>query len=154
MCQGSSVGLYFIESVEEWPAALRECLRHDTRALLESRISGRECTVGILDGQVLPVVEVRPRSGVYDYESKYTAGATEYVCPARFTLDVTAAVQAAGRAAFEAVGGGDYGRVDLIVAADGTPFVLEVNTLPGMTETSLLPKAGGGSGRDHLCRAV
>lgn len=146
VCQGSSVGLHFIQSVDEWRAALRDCLRHDRRALLEGRISGRECTVSILDGQVLPVVEVRPRSGVYDYESKYTTGATEYVCPAEFTPEVTVAVQAVGWAAFEAVGGGDYGRVDVIVDAVGTPVVLEVNTLPGMTETSLFPKAAAAAG--------
>jgi D-alanine-D-alanine ligase len=146
VCQGSSVGLHFIQSMEEWQDALQDCLKHDTRALLEARIPGRECTVSILDGQVLPVVEVRPRSGVYDYESKYTAGATGYVCPAEYPPEVTAAVQAAGQAAFEAVGGGDYGRVDVIVDAEGTPYVLEVNTLPGMTETSLFPKAAVAAG--------
>eukprot|EP00752_Nemacystus_decipiens_P010396 g9264.t1 len=83
VCQGSSMGLHFIDSTEEdWKGALRDCLKYGARALLEARISGRECTVSILDGQVLPVVEVKPRSGVYDFKSKYTAGATEYVCPA------------------------------------------------------------------------
>lgn len=150
VCQGSSVGLHFIDSIEEWPKALRDCLQHDDRALLETRIIGRECTVGILDGEVLPIVEVKPRTGVYDYESKYTSGASEYVCPADFTPEVTAAVQAAGLAAFEAVGGGGYGRVDIIVDACGDPFVLEVNTLPGMTETSLLPKAAAAVGMDYV----
>lgn len=141
VCQGSSVGLHFISTIDQYPGALRDCLLHDTRALLEQRIVGRECTVGILGGQVLPVVEVRPRSGVYDYQSKYTDGASEYFCPAEFSPDVTAAVQAAGMAAFQAVGGGDYSRVDVMVDAGGNPFVLEINTLPGMTGTSLLPKA-------------
>jgi D-alanine-D-alanine ligase len=150
VCQGSSVGLHFIQSMEEWQGALQDCLKHDARALFEGRISGRECTVSILDGQVLPVVEVKPRNGVYDYESKYTAGATEYACPADFTPEVTGAVQEVGRAAFEAVGGGDYGRVDVIVDAHGTPFVLEVNTLPGMTETSLFPKAAAAAGISYV----
>jgi len=156
VCQGSSVGLHFIESIEDWPAALRDCLEHDARALIETRVSGRECTVGILNGQVLPIVEVRPRSGVYDYQSKYTSGASEYLCPAGFSPEVTAAVQAAGLAAFQAVGGGDYGRVDIIVDAGGTPQVLEVNTLPGMTETSLLPKAAAAAGISYanLCEQM
>ncbi len=156
VCQGSSVGLHFIQSVEQWPAALRDCLRHDTRALLESRIEGRECTVGILDDQVLPVVEVRPRSGVYDYQSKYTLGATEYLCPATFSPQVTSAAQAAGLAAFEAVGGGAYGRVDIILDGAGVPYVLEINTLPGMTETSLFPKAAAAAGLSYavLCERM
>jgi D-alanine-D-alanine ligase len=141
VCQGSSVGLQFIRSPDQFPGALNDCLKHDSRALLETHIVGRECTVGILDGQPLPIVEVKPHSGVYDYESKYTAGASDYCCPADFPSEVTDAVQAAGLAAFEAVGGGDYARVDLMVDGENNPFVLEVNTLPGMTETSLLPKA-------------
>lgn len=154
--QGSSVGLHFIHSVAEWPAALRECLQHDTRALLESCITGRECTVGILDGKALPVVEVKPRSGVYDYQSKYTSGASEYSCPADFAPEIGAAVQRAGLAAFQAVGGGDYGRVDVMVDGGGSPFVLEVNTLPGMTQTSLLPKAAAAAGIGYaaLCERM
>jgi D-alanine-D-alanine ligase len=154
--QGSSVGLQFIDNVDAWPSALAECLRHDDRALLEERISGRECTVGIMEGRPLPVVEVRPRSGVYDFESKYTSGATDYVCPADLADDVTTAVQEAGLAAFEAVGGGDYCRVDVMVGSRGEPFVLEVNTLPGMTPTSLLPKAAAAAGMDYpsLCERM
>src|SRR5262245_2459462 len=82
--QGSSVGLQFVERVEQWPGALAESLRHDTEVLLEEKIVGRECTVGILDDRPLPVVEVRPKSGVYDYRTKYSVGATEYFCPAPF----------------------------------------------------------------------
>lgn len=154
--QGSSVGLHFIQSTENWSAVLEDCLRHDSRALLEQRVFGRECTVGILEGRALPLVEVRPRSGVYDYQSKYTQGASEYLCPAPFDVEVTAAVQAAGLAAFKAIGGGDYGRVDVMVDEAGTPFVLEVNTLPGMTATSLLPKAAAvtGMGFAALCERM
>lgn len=154
--QGSSVGLQFVDRVEQWSGALAEALRYDTQVLCEERIAGRETTVGILDGQALPVVEVRPQSGAYDYQSKYTAGATEYFCPAEFDAVTTVRIQQAGLAAFRAIGGRDYARVDVMVRADGTPLVLEVNTLPGMTETSLLPKAAAAAGLDYpaLCQRM
>ena len=120
---------------------------------MEEQIVGRETTVGILDGEALPVVEVRPRSGAYDYRNKYTPGATEYFCPADLGAGVTRAVQAAALGAFRAVGGRDYARVDVMVTEEGRPVVLEVNTLPGMTETSLMPKAAAAAGLDFgaLC---
>lgn len=154
--QGSSVGLQFVEQVSEWPNALAECLAHDTEALVEERIRGREVTVGIVDNRALPVVEVRPRQGGYDYRNKYTQGATEYLCPAPFDAATTAVLQDAGLRAFQAVGGRDYGRVDVMVRESGEPIVLEVNTLPGMTETSLLPKAAAAAGMDFqtLCRRM
>ena len=154
--QGSSVGLQFVERVEEWPAALTESLRHDSQVLVEEKIIGRECTVGILDDKPLPIVEVRPKSGVYDYRTKYSVGATEYFCPAPFDVATTERVQAAGLAAFKAIGGRDYSRVDVMVRANGDPVVLEVNTLPGMTETSLLPKAAAaaGIGYAELCQRM
>jgi D-alanine-D-alanine ligase len=154
--QGSSVGLRFVDHPSAWPEALRECLRHDAEALVEERILGREVTIGILDGQALPVVEVRPKSGAYDYRSKYTAGETEYLCPAPFDSAVTSRLQAAGLGAFNAVGGRDYARVDVMVNSEGEAFVLEVNTLPGMTETSLLPKAAAAAGFSFpdLCRRM
>lgn len=154
--QGSSVGLQFVDKAEQWSGALAEALRHDTEVLCEERIMGRETTVGILDDAPLPVVEVRPRSGAYDYQSKYTAGATEYFCPAEFDAATTARIQAAGLAAFRAIGGRDYARVDVMVRPDGVPSVLEVNTLPGMTETSLLPKAAAAAGLDYpaLCQRM
>src|SRR5207249_8632193 len=137
--QGSSVGLQFVERVSDWSRALAEAMRYDSQVLMEERIAGREATVGILAGAALPLVEVRPDSGVYDYQSKYTAGTTEYLCPAPFDLESTARIQAAGLGAFAAIGGRDYSRVDVMVRASGEPVILEVNTLPGMTETSLLP---------------
>jgi D-alanine-D-alanine ligase len=99
------------------------------------------------------VVEVRPRGGVYDYQTKYTSGTTEYLCPAPFDARTTRAVQAAGLAAFQAIGGRDYSRVDVMVDEKNRPWVLEVNTLPGMTETSLLPKAAAAAGLGYaeLC---
>jgi D-alanine-D-alanine ligase len=144
--QGSSVGLQFVDRVEDFPRALAESLSHGGEVLMEERIVGRETTVGILDGSPLPVVEVRPKAGSYDYTNKYTAGRTEYFCPADFEPPVTGRVQEAALAAFRAIGGRDYARVDVMVRPDGSPVVLEVNTLPGMTETSLLPKAAAAAG--------
>ncbi len=151
--QGSSVGLCFVDRVEDWREGLATALKHDSTVLVEERIRGREVTVGILAGEALPVVEIRPKEGGYDYTNKYTAGATDYLCPAPFDRATTERIQAVGMRAFAAVGGRDYGRVDLMVREDGQPVVLEVNTLPGMTETSLLPKAAAavGIGFGALC---
>lgn len=156
LCQGSSVGLRFVERAADLGAAVEAALRCDDRALVETLVSGRETTVGILERAALPVVEIRPRAGRYDYRNKYTRGATDYFCPADFDPATTERIQAAGRAAFEAVGGRDYGRVDVLVDGDGAPWVLEVNTLPGMTETSLLPKAAAaaGLGFAELCQKM
>lgn len=154
--QGSSVGLQFVERVADWHLALVEAFRYDSEVLLEEKIEGRETTVGILGDRALPVVEIRPKQGAYDYANKYTAGATEYFCPAPFDEATTRRIQQAGLDAFRAVGGRDYGRVDIMVRRSGEPVVLEVNTLPGMTETSLLPKAAAaaGIGYAQLCQAM
>ena len=154
--QGSSVGLQFVERVEDWNAALAEALRYDSEVLLEEKILGRETTVGILGGEALPIVEVRPRQGGYDYQNKYTSGRTEYFCPASFDAATAQRIQQAALAAFRAVGGRDYGRVDVIARPGGDPVVLEVNTLPGMTETSLLPKAAAAAGMSfpELCQRM
>jgi D-alanine-D-alanine ligase len=154
--QGSSVGLQFVERVADWNRALTESMRYDAQVLMEEKISGRETTVGILGGEALPIVEVRPKTGVYDYQSKYTTGATEYLCPAPFEDTTTAKIQAAALEAFQAVGGRDYSRVDIMVRPNDDPLVLEVNTLPGMTETSLLPKAAAaaGIGYAELCQRM
>jgi D-alanine-D-alanine ligase len=154
--QGSSVGLQFVERVEQWPGALAESLRHDTEVLLEEKIVGRECTVGILGDKPLPIVEVRPKSGVYDYRTKYSVGATEYFCPAPLDDATARRVQTAALGAFRAIGGRDYSRVDVMVRPNGDPVVLEVNTLPGMTETSLLPKAAAAAGISYaeLCQRM
>ena len=154
--QGSSVGLRFVDRVEDFSRSLGESLGHGGEVLMEERIVGRETTVGILDGSPLPIVEVRPKSGSYDYTNKYTAGRTEYFCPADFDPRVTCAIQEAAMSAFKAIGGRDYARVDVMVRPDGSPVVLEVNTLPGMTETSLLPKAAEAAGIPfpHLCERM
>ena len=154
--QGSSVGLQFVESAGDWQPALAEAMKFDSEVLIEEKIVGRECTVGILADAALPVVEVRPRVGSYDYRNKYTAGCTEYFCPASLDAATTRRVQEAALGAFRAVGGRDYARVDVMVRADGEPVVLEVNTLPGMTETSLLPKAAAAAGLNYaqLCQRM
>ncbi len=154
--QGSSVGLQFVERVADWGKALAEAMRHDSKVLMEEKILGRECTVGILGDKPLPLVEVRPKTGIYDYATKYSVGTTDYFCPAPFDEATTARIQAAGLAAFNAIGGRDYSRVDVIVQPSGELVVLEVNTLPGMTETSLLPKAAAvaGIGYADLCQRM
>ena len=154
--QGSSVGLQMVERVADWQAALAEAFRHGSPVLMEEKISGRETTVAILGSEVLPVVEIRPRQGTYDYRNKYTAGATEYFCPAPLDAALTARVQAAGLEAFRAVGGRDYGRVDIMISLAGEIAVLEVNTLPGMTETSLFPKAAAAAGLSYaeMCQRM
>lgn len=156
VCQGSSVGLSFVESAAELPAALAEAFRYDSRVLMEEKVVGRETTVGVLAGKALPVVEVRPKTGRYDYQSKYTSGASQYFCPADFDPATTRRIQQAGLAAFQAIGGRDYARVDVMVRPDGEPVVLEVNTLPGMTQTSLLPKAAAAAGMSYpaLCQCM
>jgi D-alanine-D-alanine ligase len=154
--QGSSVGLRFVEQVGEWEEALAHALSFDTEVVMEEKIIGRETTVAILDGRALPVVEIRPKEGAYDYRNKYTSGRTEYFCPAPFDPATTERIQEAALGAFQAIGGGDYARVDVMVHSTGVPFVLEVNTLPGMTETSLLPKAAKAAGLSYgeLCESM
>jgi D-alanine-D-alanine ligase len=154
--QGSSVGLGIVERMADWSSALHAALQYDTEVLVEKKIIGRETTVGILGGQVLPLVEVRPKQGSYDKTNKYTVGATDYFCPAPLDAQTTRQIQHAGLGAFEAINGRDYGRVDVMVTEDLKPMVLEINTLPGMTETSLLPKAAKAAGIEYaeLCQKM
>ena len=148
--QGSSVGLQMVYRVEDWGAALAESFRHDTLVLMEEKIEGRETTVGILGGEALPVVEIRVKQGVFDYHNKYTPGASEHLCPAPFDSATTAKIKATALEAFHAIGGRDYSRVDVMVRPSGDPVVLEVNTLPGMTEVSVLPDAAAAGGFDYV----
>jgi D-alanine-D-alanine ligase len=154
--QGSSVGLQMVEENGQWQSALAGAFRYDTQVLMEEKIIGREATVGILAGQALPVAEVRVKNGHFDYKNKYTPGAAEHFCPADFPPDTTARIQAAALGAFDAVGGRDYARVDVMVRASGDPVVLEVNTLPGMTDLSILPEAAAaaGLGYPQLCQRI
>ncbi|HEY3862446.1 MAG TPA: D-alanine--D-alanine ligase [Verrucomicrobiae bacterium] len=154
--QGSSVGLQMVDQVEQWEAALAESFRYDTEVLMEEKIIGREATVGILDDKPLPVAEVRVKQGFFDYKNKYTPGAAEHFCPAPFDAPLTTRIQNAALAAFHAVGGRDYGRIDVMVRPNGDPVVLEVNTLPGMTELSILPETAAAAGLSYaqLCQRM
>ena len=154
--QGSSVGLKFVDRVEDWAPALAESLKFDSEVLVEQRVLGRETTVAIVDGKPLPIVEVRPKQGSYDYQNKYTPGATEYFCPAEFDAHTAEKIQSAALSAFDVIGGRDYARVDVMVTKANEPVVLEVNTLPGMTETSLFPKAAAAAGISYpeLCQRM
>ena len=156
VCQGSSLGLQFVDKIEQWEVALAEGFRFDSRVLMEEKIEGRETTVGILGDRPLPVVEIRVRHGTFDYKNKYTPGAAQHTCPADFDASTTARIQAAALGAFRAVGGRDYARVDVMVRGDGEPVVLEVNTLPGMTEISVLPEAAAAAGLNfaQLCQRM
>ncbi|HTU03712.1 MAG TPA: D-alanine--D-alanine ligase, partial [Candidatus Sulfotelmatobacter sp.] len=144
--QGSSVGLSVVGDAKGLESALRGITRG--RWLIERRIDGREISVGVLGGSAMGIVEIRPSSGVYDYASKYTKGLTEYLAPAPLDDPVREAVRAAAETAFAACGCRDYARVDFILTAQGEPFLLEINTLPGMKETSLLPMSARCAGLD------
>jgi D-alanine-D-alanine ligase len=144
--QGSSLGLRIIGSRSELVQALAAVTRGDW--LVEQRIFGHELAVGVLGGRALGVVEIRPKSGVYDYASKYTKGLTEYLAPAAIDPGMLPAVQAAAETAFAACGCRDYARVDFMLSAQKELYLLEINTLPGMKETSLLPMSAQCAGLD------
>jgi D-alanine-D-alanine ligase len=144
--EGSSVGLALVSGRAELEAKLAAI--SSGRWLIERRIVGRELSVGVLGGKAMGVVEIRPKSGVYDYTSKYTKGMTEYFAPAPLAAGTTAAVQGAAESAFAACGCRDYARVDFILAEPDGLYLLEINTLPGMKETSLLPMSARCVGLD------
>jgi D-alanine-D-alanine ligase len=154
--QGSSVGVHIIRDAAALPAALEDCFQYGEEVLIESFFSGRELTVGILGGEALPVVEIVPRDGFYDYDHKYTSGASEYFVPAPLTEAQAASVQSTACAAHRALGLEVYSRVDILLAPDDSMSVLEINTIPGMTELSLLPKAAAVAGLDFpsLCEEI
>lgn len=151
--EGSSVGLYMPQNEAQWRLNLEEALTFGKDVIMEKWIRGREITVGILNGDVLPVVEVKPLQGVYDYHHKYTPGATTYICPAVFESEVMTQITETAMRAFQTLQCRDYARVDMMVDGHGTGWVLEINTLPGMTQTSLLPMAARQAGIefDALC---
>lgn len=150
--QGSSVGVHLIHDEKDVDQALADSLLYGKEILVEELVKGRELTVGVIGDLVLPVVEIRPNEGFYDYTNKYTKGATEYLVPAPLTTGETEAVQHVALAAVRALGLKVYSRVDVLLSSAG-PTVLEINTIPGMTETSLLPKAAAAIGLDFtsLC---
>jgi D-alanine-D-alanine ligase len=153
--QGSSVGSRAARTRQEVAAAIADALKYDSSVLVEQLINGRELTVGVLGTQVLPVIEIRPLEGFYDYTNKYTKGKTEYFCPAPLSEEITAQIQRYALAAHRAVGNTIYSRVDFLLEGD-KPWCLEINTIPGMTATSLLPKAAAAVGITfpELCRRI
>lgn len=154
--EGSSVGVHLVRDEASVAPALEDCLSRRQDALVEALISGRELTVGILGDRALPIIEIVPTDGFYDYEHKYTKGGSNYFCPADLPAAVAAAVQNAAMAAHRSLGLEVYSRVDVLLDAENNPFVLEVNTIPGMTETSLLPKAAAAVGISFsaLCEEI
>jgi D-alanine-D-alanine ligase len=144
--QGSSVGLTVVDSPSGVAEAAQRAFRVDDRILVEQFIAGRELTAAILEGSDLPLLEIRPKSGLYDYFHKYQHGATEYLVPAPLDETVAAAVAQSAKRAFDIFGCRVYGRVDFRLDENGSHYFLEVNTLPGMTSTSLVPKAAKKAG--------
>jgi len=138
--EGSSVGVTMVNKESEFGPALDQALRYSKTAIIERRIFGKEIQVGILGDRILGSVEVRPSTDFYSYEAKYTAGKTEYILPPEVDKELLNNVEANGLKAHKALGCRGATRVDLILDKDGNSYVLEVNTIPGMTETSLLPK--------------
>jgi D-alanine-D-alanine ligase len=155
---GSAMGVGFVERAADLPSAVMAALAFSASAVVESKVEGTEIAVGLVGTpwNLLPLVEIVPKGGVYDYAARYTAGATEYFAPARVRDEVAAECGAAAELAAGALGLRDVTRVDMIVDADGRPWVLEVNVAPGMTETSLLPMAAQAAGRSlpDLCEDV
>jgi D-alanine-D-alanine ligase len=153
-CQGSSVGLQIVTSRAGLEVAMNGIRQGDW--VVEKRILGRELTVGILRGRAMGIVEIAPKSGVFDYTSKYTKGLTEYFAPASLSDEIASKARQAAESAFAACGCRDYARVDFMLSPDGELYLLEINTLPGMKETSLLPMSARCVGLDFtaLCREL
>jgi len=154
--QGSSIGVSIVTALTQLGQALDEAARYDARVLIEEWIAGREVTVGVLADEALPVVEIKPKHPFFDYGAKYTAGETSYLVPAPLPVGIARRIQAAGLAAHQAIGCRDFSRVDVMLTPTEEPVVLEVNTIPGMTALSLLPKAAScvGVSYDELCERV
>jgi D-alanine--D-alanine ligase len=154
--QGSSLGLSIVESFSSLDEAVMHAFGYDDKVLIENYIKGREFTVGILEDRSLPIIEIVPKSGLFDYEAKYKPGMTDYIVPAQIEEQIAQKIKEAALIAHKALGCFGYSRVDLILDEGKTPVVLEVNTIPGMTETSLLPKAALNIGIDfpELCRKL
>lgn len=158
--EGSSVGIQIVKEQDEVPGALLKAAEKYNEVLIEEFIEGKELTVGILNGEPLPIVHIIPPDGDYDFSSKYPwlsgGKGSQYICPAELDEETTRAVQAAALAAYNALGIEIYARVDVLIDKDNQPFVLEANTIPGMTETSLLPKAAAAAGINFptLCKTI
>src|SRR3954470_1628175 len=160
--QGSTVGVHIIRNEREIEAAIADASTYDRDLLVEKFIPGRELTVGILGDQVLPIIEIIPKGGFYDFTNKYpflnpsAGGAAEHVCPAKLDPEKTEEIQQLALRAFRALGLKVYARVDVLLSDDGAATVLEANTIPGMTEASLLPEAAAVAGISYpeLCARI
>ncbi|MEI6560736.1 MAG: D-alanine--D-alanine ligase [Verrucomicrobiota bacterium] len=161
-CEGSSVGVYIVKTPEEVAPALEAAARYARELLVEEFVEGRELTVGILGGQALPIIEIRPRTGFYDFANKYPfldptgQGAADHYCPAALDEATTARIQQLALDANRALGLEVYCRVDFLLRPTGEALVLEINTIPGMTQASLLPEAAGVAGIPYpqLCERI
>jgi len=160
--QGSTVGVHIIKNEQEVDAAMADARQYDQELLIEKFVAGRELTIGILGEQALPILEIIPKGGFYDFTNKYpflnpgAGGGAEHVCPAKIPEDRTRAIQDLALRAHRALGLQVYSRVDIMLPAEDEPSVLEVNTIPGMTEASLLPEAAAaaGIGYPELCARI
>lgn len=160
--QGSTVGVYIIKSADQISEALAQAGKYDRELLVEEFVPGRELTIGILGDRALPILEIIPKGGFYDFTNKYpflnpkAGGGAEHVCPAKIEPALTREIQDLAVAAHRALGLRVYSRVDVILSANGRPSVLEVNTIPGMTEASLLPEAAAAAGISYpdLCLRI
>ena len=155
--QGSSVGVSIVQEETDLEEACQIAWGYDHHLLAEQFIAGRELTVGIFDGHALPVIEIQPKHDFFTYDAKYTKGQTDYLVPAPLERSLESQVKAAALRAHDSLGCRDFSRVDLILSKKNQLFVLEVNTIPGLTETSLVPKAARAAGiefRDLCARMV
>ena len=154
--QGSSIGVTIVRDAKALAEGVAEALVYDPILVVEQFLGGKEFTVSILDGKALPVIEIRPHSGAYDYKSKYTTGATDYLVPAPIDEELTKKMQAIGEQVYRELQCAGTIRVDIMTDEAGEPFVLEYNTIPGMTATSLVPKAARAVGIEfpELCERI
>ena len=144
--EGSTIGLTIVHNENDYASAVEEAFKYDDEILIEEFISGKEITVSIVGEDVLPIIEIRPEHGLYDYECKYTKGLTEYICPAELNKDLTKRIKQTAFEVYKLLKCRHYGRVDLRLDNNNQHWFLELNTLPGMTDTSLVPKAAKAAG--------
>ncbi len=153
---GSSIGVYIVHDEDEYRKAVADGYKYDGKILVEEYVKGREFTDCVIDGQPLPVVEIKPKQGFYDYKNKYEAGATVEICPAEIPEELTKRIQALALSAYNALRIKTYARMDVLMNEKGELFCLEANTLPGMTPTSLIPQEARAIGVEfpELCEWI
>ena len=156
IASGSSIGVYIAKKPGELQKALEASVRLGGRTVIEEYIRGREIQVAVLGDRALPSIEIIPREGFYDYANKYQPGAAHEICPAHIPREWEQAIGDAALTVFRTIGLSVYARADFIVTSDGIPYFLEINTLPGMTPTSLVPQEAAAVGIDYgkLCETI